>query len=350
MLQIRRACPLSWFHPDGARKLGARLAERLCKRMAKGGLFVTLTYDRTPFGSSAELYREQRDQRHVRRFIHRLESYLGAPGCLKGRWCRKMEFHKDGWVHWHVVLDWHKFIDVYALRDLWGHGSVSIAKATRGRCRYVAKYVAKTMDDLPPFLLGEPCRSVKIFAVSPGFWDPIGPVDGEAEGEGVLYDDVCPVDARAKRESLQRRAIPFYVTVGQAIERNRDCIEVVHWQFAFGEVEAQGYKFRLKISDVYQLSRMFGCELRRDEQGVWWMNPASVDDEYAIIKDLEGMDWARWGEGASIAVGDDAPSFSLSTSPDAPSEWLLRYWSDHPAFEWNHHTAESEGVEFRRAA
>lgn len=323
MLRIRRTVPLTWFSVDGSRILAARLAERACNRLRKGGLFLTLTYDRSKYADARELYDEARDQRHVRRFVHRLERLLGAS--LKGKWLRKMEFHEgpEGWLHWHVLLDWRSSIPHDVLTKAWGHGHVWVGKATRSRIRYTCKYVAKTLDDLPGWLLAEPARSVKIVAVSPGFWDE-GDVEPEVKDQDV--DDGGGVAGFSR--------LPTYVTIGQALERNRDAVEVVHYDTRFGEVDVECYRFRLNLAQVYLVLEAHGSSLHDDGDG--WFSACCPDDPYELINDLRSVEWAAW-EGASEGGGSrpDAPSLHSTDTQDAPiSSWVLRLieWSD--GVEW----------------
>jgi len=168
MLDLRSVPLRSWLNPQTAGSLSHAFRSRLEERMSGvPGLFITLTYERSDHASPLALYRAQSAERHVRRFISRLESYLGVS--LNGRWCRKMEFQRGGWVHWHLVLDYPAKIPHRDLAQLWGHGFVFVSKIKGKHLRYMAKYAAKT-GEMPGFLLGERVRAIKIVATSPGFW------------------------------------------------------------------------------------------------------------------------------------------------------------------------------------
>lgn len=145
-------------------KLGDKLTRELKGEKA---VMLTLTYDRTRYEGPRELYRQQREKRHVGRFINRLEKYLGRK--LKGEWIRKLEFQKGGWTHWHIIIRGMNYIEHAELLKIWGHGHAFVTRASKTRLRYFAKYVAKP-GDWPSFLLGERSRSVKLVATSPFFW------------------------------------------------------------------------------------------------------------------------------------------------------------------------------------
>lgn len=314
MLRIRRTCPMSWFHPEGARVLGARLSERLWRRMSGGGLFLTLSYDRSGYSEARELYEEASRDRHVRRFIHRLEKYLGAS--LRGKWFRKMEFHKDGegWLHWHLLIDWRSRIPHEALERLWGHGFVWVNKATKRRVQYCAKYVAKTLDDLPGWLLGERARSVKIVACSPGFW-------------GKSDEKIARSESRACAWK-----VPAYVTVGEAMERNRDMVEVQDLSQFAGELFSENYRFALSMFDVAQVLDHYGCSLHDDGDG-WFSCGCGDRDVNGIIADFEGVAWAKAG-GAGSRESGDGPPFHLTNTRDAPRAWLVKVLESTGGLNW----------------
>lgn len=168
MIDVRTVPLRSWLNPATAGSLSHGLRSRLEERMrGRKGLFLTLTYGRTEYGSPLDLYRAQSAERHVRRFIKRLERFLEVS--LEGRWIRKMEFQDGGWVHFHIVLDFPDRIPHDVLAELWGHGFVFVTRVRPKHIGYMSKYAAKT-GDMPGFLLAERVRSIKIIATSPGFW------------------------------------------------------------------------------------------------------------------------------------------------------------------------------------
>lgn len=154
----------------GGNRASTKLYNKLKCRLEQKGkcVFITLTYDQSDYENPLELYRVTREDRHVRRFKERLQKYLGEN--LNGKWARKMEFTKSGWLHYHMILETNKFIPHTDLLQLWGHGHVWINQLKTQHIRYFTKYVAKQFESLPSYLLGERPRSIKIVAVSPTFW------------------------------------------------------------------------------------------------------------------------------------------------------------------------------------
>lgn len=133
-------------------------------------LFITLTYDHNNYDSPAQLYRIQKEERHVRRFISRLANYVECD--LTGRWICKLEFQQGGWVHFHIIMDSPKYIPQEHLNNIWGYGFTWINKIGKKHKNYFAKYASKT-GGLPKYLLTERQRSIKVVRTSPGFWEYI---------------------------------------------------------------------------------------------------------------------------------------------------------------------------------
>lgn len=183
MLFVKEKHSSSWFDhkavPYLSKKLEVRLTERMKGKKAK---FITLTYDRDPYENGLDLYRRQQEERHIRRFIERLQNKLGVSFC--GKWMRKMEFQKEGWLHWHMIIEYGPKIDQQLLTKLWGHGHVWINHMNKKRLKYFCKYTAKSMWNetnhvgpfgmFPGWIYAERARSVKVIAVSRGFWGGSG--------------------------------------------------------------------------------------------------------------------------------------------------------------------------------
>lgn len=197
MCEVKQHSSSSWFSREGSRRQAAKLRERLVRKChGQAGVFLTLTYSREEWGGPRELYRAASAERHVRRFIEGLSAYLGES--LTGRWIRKMEFQRGGWVHWHLIILGVKRIDYVALSELWGFGHVWISRASRRRVSYFAKYLSKESDVAPEWIYAEPVRSVKVVATSPGFW-------GES--------------SKASQAPERLRLVGCYETIGQSVER-----------------------------------------------------------------------------------------------------------------------------------
>lgn len=202
-LRIRRAGSRSWLDHDGSRAKCAELAQRLTER-CKGeeGVFLTLTYDRTPFDSPRALYRAASEEKHVALFMRRLGRSIGKN--LTGRWICKLEFQRGGWVHFHIIVLGLKYIEHGKIRDAWRMGHVHIRKLTQKAASYLSKYVAKD-GQLPAFLLLEPLGSVKVIRTSRGFWQ----LSERPKGKTAEEHGSRPPTLR----------LAAYPTIGESIER-----------------------------------------------------------------------------------------------------------------------------------
>ena len=160
----------SWLDPKSSLALSADLQARLVDRLAgKRALFITLTYRHNDYSDPRDLYRCASEEQHIPMFFRRLSRELGIS--LKGRWLCKREFQQGGWLHYHIVFVYNRFISSSILQSIWDHGFVSVKRYDES-CHsfYLSKYMAKD-GSVPDWLLLEKPRSVKIVSVSPGFWD-----------------------------------------------------------------------------------------------------------------------------------------------------------------------------------
>lgn len=335
MLRLRRSQSLSWFNPDTARVLAARLSEKLVQRMGGGGLMLTLTYDRSAYADARELYEAARDERHVRRFIHRLQKMLGVS--LKGKWCRKMEFHSgaDGWIHWHLLLDWRSKIPHATLMQAWGHGFVDVRKATKNRVRYVAKYIGKSVEAMPAWIMAEPSRSVKFFSVSPGFWESGECGKVERPLSWHLPDEDGDDVSRFGTVAVPPFRMPIYRTIGQVQAECRERVQVRVYTIFKGAgkdgtdwCRMKTHNFRMPLAKALDVIEAHGFEVGpRDDDG--WFAPACADSCDAIVDDLGMVAWAinqaSGVSAASRAAADaDMPdALHLTDSLHAPTAWEL---------------------------
>ena len=210
MMEFKVRTSRSWMDSVYSKCLAAKLGERLWKRCeGEEGRMVTLTYRRDDYAGPYDLYKRASEERHMKHFIKRLARMLG-PLCgrqdskgrwtLTGKWFRKLEFQRGGWIHYHliVLVPWIENRE-HELTNCWGHGYAYVQPLEEGSLKYVAKYVSKD-GVLPTWLYLEKIRSVKIVASSPGFWLDTEPVEHE-EGEewGTRLDCYIPIGEMIER-------------------------------------------------------------------------------------------------------------------------------------------------------
>jgi hypothetical protein len=154
----------SWFTAEGAR-LKARRLQQAGMPDLTNWRFVTLTMAtrRIPPSSAYQLGKNR-----LRRFLARFRQALGRPF----RWCWKLEFHEDGYAHWHLLIEYPKPLPEEMLPELeswWGLGRVNVKRVKQREIGYVLKYVAKGPEDLPAWVMEHKGR-LRVFQTSRGFF------------------------------------------------------------------------------------------------------------------------------------------------------------------------------------
>lgn len=141
----------SWLHPVGARRKAKELMERMPN--LRGCLAVTLTFDPERFEDPGEAFEKGNDR--IRRIKDRLKKGIPWEGetiRVKFEYLRKLEFHKSGWPHFHVILKTRRYIDVMLLNHLWGYGLVKVQKIQGKTYPYFFKYLTKSLGDIPEWV------------------------------------------------------------------------------------------------------------------------------------------------------------------------------------------------------
>lgn len=160
--------PASWFHPIGIKKVISRLEPRMPK--TKGCLFLTFTLDPELFEDEGDGFDNSRGK--LRKIFYKLRKgleYNGKTIQLTEPYCVKTEFHKNGWVHYHVVFLTQKRIPGALLNELWNLGRTNIKKVKSKKFKYLLKYVCKP-GDLPEWVKKK--NRIRIFQSSEGFLKP----------------------------------------------------------------------------------------------------------------------------------------------------------------------------------
>ena len=154
----------SWFTVDGARAKARRLERAGLPNFAKW-LFITLTI---AIRSKTPLDAYNLGKQRIRRFLARVRVALGQ----SFRWSWKLEFHEDGYAHWHLLLEYKNRIPKELLSDFeswWGLGRINIRRVNRSDIHYIFKYVAKSPEDVPEWVARFKGR-LRIFQTSRGFY------------------------------------------------------------------------------------------------------------------------------------------------------------------------------------
>lgn len=157
--------PVSWFHPRGVHKAVARIEHRLPD--VAGSLFLTLTINPAHFASPENAFEYARDR--IRKMFYgfrRGMKWEGKTIRLKCPYLVKVEFHENGWPHFHIIALTKRFLPAELLRRKWGLGRTEVKRISTEQFQYLLKYVTKGME-LPDWVAKR--RRLRIFQPSRGF-------------------------------------------------------------------------------------------------------------------------------------------------------------------------------------
>lgn len=161
--------PASWFHPVGILKVLSRLLPRLPDVSKR--LFLTFTVNPALYDSPQHAFDESRDK--LRRIFFRLKrgvQWEGKLYRLDAPYCVKVEFHRSGWAHFHVIFLTTRFLPGPLLNHLWGLGRTNVKRISNRDFHYLLKYVTKG-GGLPEWILER--KRLRVFQSSRGFLLPV---------------------------------------------------------------------------------------------------------------------------------------------------------------------------------
>ena len=165
---LRPYNPASWFHPVGIRKVLAKLEPRLPD--VTGMLFLTFTFNPALFADPSLAFETGRDR--LRRVFFKLRhgvEWKGKTYLIDAPYCVKVEFHANGWAHFHAVFLTRRYVPGDLLNALWELGRTNVGRIRNKTFRYLLKYVTKGCD-LPAWVLGR--NRLRVFQSSRGFYRP----------------------------------------------------------------------------------------------------------------------------------------------------------------------------------
>jgi hypothetical protein len=163
---LRPYHPASWFDPVGIRKVLRKILPRLPDVSAK--LFLTFTIDPKLFANPSVAYEMARDR--LRRIFFKLRrgvEWKGKRYVIDASYCVKLEFHKNGCAHFHVIFLTRRFLPAELLTELWGYGRPHVCRISNEKFHYLLKYVTKG-GDLPEWVKGR--TRLRVFQSSRGFY------------------------------------------------------------------------------------------------------------------------------------------------------------------------------------
>lgn len=141
-VHVRFQDSASWLTPSGVAKK-RKMLERLGLPDMQGRRFITLSLDPARFGQCPLTgYLEAKEK--MRRFLEagRIAG-LWDRGCW---WAWKLEFQRNGWAHWHLILDRVKKFTHAEMRkvdEIWGLGRTNCRRISKSNFGYQFKYAFK---------------------------------------------------------------------------------------------------------------------------------------------------------------------------------------------------------------
>lgn len=163
---IRPFIPASWFHPQGIFKVLARLMPKLPD--VGGSLFITLTFDPKLFADPSSAF--ERGRERIRRIFYKLRKGVrwdGKTYVMDEPYCVKVEFHENGWAHFHIIFRTRRYLPGGLLTALWGFGRTHVQRISNEKFHYLLKYVTKA-GDLPDWIKAR--SRLRVFQASQGFY------------------------------------------------------------------------------------------------------------------------------------------------------------------------------------
>ncbi|QYY34909.1 hypothetical protein [Ruficoccus sp. ZRK36] len=193
-VQVRGYHGPNWITERGV-YLKRKEIERKGLPVLKRCKFLTLTTDGHGLMPPQEVY--ELGSARMRRFLAKVRKVIGKFG-----WAWKLEFHEDGYPHWHLIIDYRKkippdFLDMFT--KWWGLGRVNVQGIREKRFRYLFKYVSKMASgdcdeetglDLPGWVLdyrkrrkdGRLTAGIRFWQTGGGFYTKPAKADDE-EGD-----------------------------------------------------------------------------------------------------------------------------------------------------------------------
>lgn len=183
---LRAYNPISWFHALGIYRVLARLKPRLPD--VGGCLFLTFTTNPALYACPSTAFDHARDR--LRRIFYALRKgveWEGKRYVIDAPYAVKVEFHKNGWAHFHVIFLSRRYVPGELITHLWGLGRTDVRRIKNEKFHYLLKYVTKG-GALPDWVLSR--KRLRVFQPSHGFCRP-APAEEEKQTEKAP-PSMCP--------------------------------------------------------------------------------------------------------------------------------------------------------------
>jgi hypothetical protein len=267
--------PASWFDEKGIYKVRARILER--SPDVNGCLFMTLTVDPSRYSGPDVAHDHAKDK--IRRVFQRFRdgvNHKGKKYKFDAPYCWKLEFHKNGWPHFHIIfLSRRKFLPPDLLKRVWNLGRTDVGRIVTDEFDYLLKYVSKN-PDLPDWILDR--SNLRIFQTSRGFYKPIP----KAPNKPIRKSKTKKKNvSRTIRERLSK-----WSHMGKLVSEDKSHVEVLHFPVPLKEI------FTHLIVDIAREGRYLGKRkviIKTSHQKSAWIQKAW---EIARNRDYSSPEWS----------------------------------------------------------
>ena len=213
----------------------------------KAAYMITLTVDPKLFpGGPEAAYDEIRTRRWIAETIRKLKrkGFL-----LSERWFYAMEFHANGWPHWHVAVE-SEFVPFDLLKETWGYGGVRFSKQKSFQnpghaINYLTKYVSTPEHGTPDWVLSSNTR-IRLISTSRGLLP--SKRKRSTEGTSTKVRISKPIGQRIAKCKNHTKIVEKVPVQGGFGYRYIDSIGIP-WKDEFSELYLEAFLLRQELSE-----------------------------------------------------------------------------------------------------
>jgi len=218
---------------------------------------MTFTIDPLLYASPDLAFENAR--KHLRKVFFALRKgvpWNGITYKVKAAYCVKVEFHRNGWPHFHVVFLTRRFVPGELLTSLWDLGRTHVRRISNAKFQYLLKYVTKA-GTIPDWVLR--FRRIRIWQTSRGFYRKSLPPKK---------------DATSRREIFPRRTRTESTTIGERLTKwaHTATLERVKHRFQVALSASFSELFNHFVYDIAVAGRYLGGRRIR------------IDDTYHLLE------------------------------------------------------------------
>ncbi len=170
-IELSEYVPRSWLTREGSCKMQEHVMRDLPDLI--GAQLITLTIDQGRFAGPEEAFEATRPE--IRKFFDKLKrgvQFEGQRYEINAPYATKVEFHENGWAHFHIVVLTRREIPAKLIKQLWKYGHTDRQTITGlKQVRYLLKPPMKGLC-FPSWALNR--KKLRIWQPSQSFKRPTG--------------------------------------------------------------------------------------------------------------------------------------------------------------------------------